>query len=131
MPIFRTSNVILLCSLVAEADTVTTRDSRSWNGHLVQIQSGILTLSAGFPGSQKSLQFGPRTLRAIEFNPTTYNPGVPPNPPRASGGSLSGTVYLRDKTGHRCENLTIDPQNVKCSVGSWPRQSVARILFDP
>ena len=130
MSSLRTCHVLLLCSLLAEADTITTRDSRSWNGAVQQIQNGVLTLSASFPGLKKQLQFGPKILRAIEFNPTTFNPGAPPNPSPASGGALSGTVYLRDRSSHACDNLTIDGQNVKCSGGSWPRQNVMRILLN-
>jgi hypothetical protein len=40
------------------------------------------------PRFEDTLQFGPTILRAIEFNPTTNNPGAPPNLPPASGGSL-------------------------------------------
>jgi hypothetical protein len=119
---------ILACSLAGEADSVTSRDSRSWNGK-VQLQNGVLTLAASFPGGPASLQFGPNTLRAIEFNPTTFNPGVAPKLAAVSGGSLSGTIYLRDKSRHQCTNIAIDANNITCSTGSWPRQNALRIVF--
>ena len=122
--------VILACSTAAPAETITSRDSRSWNGQLVQLQNGVLTLAASFPGGKTSLQFGPNTLRAIEFNPTAYNPGAAPKLAPVSGGPLSGTIYLReDKSGHQCANIAIDANKVSCSAGSWPRQNVLRIIF--
>jgi hypothetical protein len=121
---------ILACALGGSAETVTSRDSRSWNGKIVALQNGILTLSASFPGGQKSLQFGPTTLRAVEFNPTTFNPGVAPSLGAVTGGAVSGTIYLRDKSGHKCGNIAIDAANVTCSAGSWPRSNTLRIIFD-
>jgi hypothetical protein len=122
---------ILACSLACEADTVTSRDSRSWNGSVLQLKGGVLALSAHFPsGAPVSLQFGPNSLRAIEFNPTTFNPGAAPKLAGVSGGALTGTIYLRDKSGHKCGNITIDAQTVACSAGSWPRANTLRIIFD-
>jgi len=124
--------VILLCSLVAEADTVTTRDSRSWNGTIQTMQNGILTLSAAFPGMTSQLPFGLTTLRAIEFNSTTFNPGSSPGLATPASASLSGTVYPKPpgSTGTPCKNIAIDLNNVTCDKLSWPRQNVVRILFD-
>lgn len=121
---------LLACSLAGEADTITSRDSRSWNGQVQQLQNGVLTLLASFPRGQVSLQFGPNTLRTIEFNPTAYNPGVAPALSKVTGGALSGTIYLRDKSGHKCDNIAINAQTVSCSAGSWPRSNALRILFD-
>ena len=121
---------LLLFATAAGADTITSRDSRSWNGNLQQLQNGVLTLLASFPRGQVSLQFGPNTLRAIEFNPTAYNPGVAPTLTKVTGGALSGTIYLRDKSGHKCDNITINAQTVACSAGSWPRANALRIIFD-
>jgi len=123
---------ILTCSMACSAETVTTRDSRSWNGKIVQIQSGVLTLNASFPGGQTAtLKFGPKMLRAIELNRTTFNPGAVPNLPKVGGGALSGTIYLRDKSGHKCANIAMDAQKVTCSAGSWPLPEAVRIIFDP
>jgi hypothetical protein len=131
MAAIRILGAILACSLVSKADTVTSRDSRSWNGSVVEIRGGVLTLSAHFPsGAPVSLQFGPNTLRAIEFNPTTFNPGAAPKLTPVSGGALSGTIYLRDKSGHKCANITINAQTVSCSAGSWSQQNTLRIIFD-
>jgi hypothetical protein len=123
---------ILTCSMACSAETVTTRDSRSWNGKIVQIQGGVLTLNASFPGGQTAtLKFGPKMLRAIELNRTTFNPGAVPNLPAVGGGVLSGTIYLRDRSGHKCANIAMDGQKVTCSAGSWPLQEAMRIIFDP
>jgi hypothetical protein len=130
MSFLKVCAVVLTCSMAAEADTITSRDSRSWNGQLVQLKNGILTLAANFPAGKTSLQFGPNTLRGIEFNPTAYNPGAAPKLAPVNAGSLSGTIYLRDKSGHPCGNIAIDANNVSCSAGSWPRANVMRIIFD-
>jgi hypothetical protein len=129
MSFLKVCAVMLACSMAAKADTITSRDSRSWNGQLIHLQNGVLTLAANFPGGKASLQFGPNTLRAIEFNPTTYNPGAAPKLAPVSGGPVSGTIYLRDKSGHQCTNIAIDANTVSCSAGSWPRQNVLRIIF--
>lgn len=125
--------VVLACSAAVHAETVTSSDSRSWNGTIMQMQNGILSLQAKFPGGKTTtLQFGPSTLRSIEFNPNTYNPGAPPTINPGSGGVLSGTVYLRDKTGNKCSGIGYDAQKqtVTCSSGgSWPKQNVLRIIF--
>lgn len=127
----RVCAAMLVGALAGEADTITSRDSRSWNGNLLQLKNGVLTLAAHFPsGAPVSLQFGPNTLRSIEFNSTTFNPGAVPKLAPVNGGSVSGTIYLRDKSGHKCGNITIDAQNVACSAGSWPRSNVMRIIFD-
>ncbi len=131
MSLFKICAAILACAMALAADSVTSRDSRSWNGRIVQLQNGVLTLAATFPGGPASLQFGPATLRAIEFNPTVFNPGAAPQLGKVGGGMASGTIYLReDKSGHKCANIAIDAQNVSCSAGSWPRQNVMRIIFD-
>lgn len=130
MSFFKVCAAILACAIALDADTVTSRDSRSWNGRIVQLQNGVLTLAATFPGGPASLQFGPATLRGIEFNPTVFNPGAAPQLEKVGGGAISGTIYLRDKSGHKCANIAIDAQNVSCSAGSWPRQNVLRIIFD-
>ena len=130
MSTLRICLALLVCSVAGEADTITSRDSRSWNGQLQQLENGVLTLLASFPRGQVKLQFGPNTLRAIEFNPTAYNSGVAPTLSKVIGGGLSGTIYLRDKSGHKCGNITINAQTVACSAGSWPRPSAMRIIFD-
>lgn len=124
--------VVLACSAAAYAETVTSADSRSWNGTMMQIQNGIVSLKATFPGGKTAtLQFGPSMLRSIEFNPNTYNPGAPPSINPGPGGALSGTVYLRDKTGTKCSGIAYDAQKqtVSCSGGSWPKQNVLRIIL--
>ena len=121
--------VIALATLAAaKADTVTTNDSRSWNG-TITIQGGVLKLQASFPGGKAvPLQFGADYIRAIEFNATTYNPGVLPKLPRAKSGTLSGTAYTRDKKANVCRDITVDKTRVNCDGKSLDRQSVMRIL---
>jgi hypothetical protein len=125
--------VIALAALTAKADTITTRDSRSWNGSVVQIQGGVLQLKAYFAsGSPTILQLGANYIRAIEFNATMHNPTAVPNLPPATGGNLAGTVYTGDKKAHSCTDITIDAESVNCA-GKSPeklaRQSVMRILI--
>jgi hypothetical protein len=126
--------VITLAVLTAEADTVTTMDSRSWNGKVTSIQGGVLTLNATFPSGMQPLPFGADYIRAIEFSTTTYNPGANPLKllPKPDGGQLRGTVYMRDKTQpHKCAtDITVDPTHVNCDGQSLDRQNVMRILVD-
>ena len=132
MSILKACGLVLLCLLVSRADTVTTRDSRSWNGTVKQVGGGVLTLSANFPGSTIELRFGATALRSLEFNPTNYNPGAPPTLGAPSGSSINGTVYLKgDPNSHVCEGITIDSQTVTCKEHlSWSRRSVSRIFFN-
>jgi hypothetical protein len=129
-----TIGVIALAALAAEADTVTTRDSRSWNGNVTNIQGGILTLNATFPSGVQKLLFGAGYIRAIEFNRTTYNPGANPLKllQKPEGRQLRGTVYMRDKTRpHKCAmDITIDGTHVNCDGQSLDRQNVMGILVD-
>jgi hypothetical protein len=127
-----TIGVIALAALTAEADTVTTRDSRSWNGNVTNTQGGILTLNATFPSGMQTLLFGAAYIRAIEFNTTTYNPGANPLKllPKPDGGQLRGAVYMRNKTPpHKCAmDITIDGTHVNCDGQSLDRQNVMRVL---
>lgn len=127
------SGVLLAFSAMIYGETVTSTDSRSWNGTVTQIQNGIVTLKASFPGGQtRTLQFGPSTLRSIEFNPNTYNPGAPPSINPGSGGVLSGMVYSRDKKGTNCSGIGYDAQKqmITCASGEpQPKQNVLRIIF--
>lgn len=127
--------VIAFAALAAKADTVTTSDSRGWNGSVKTIQGGVLTLQARFSNGPASVRFGANYIRAIEFNKSTYNPGAAPNLPNPQGGTLSGTVYTKDKKAHTCANITSDSANVTCE-GSKPhevlsRQNVLRIMIGP
>jgi hypothetical protein len=70
--------LFLLVVSAAEADTVTGRDSSSWNGR-VTISDGVLTLVASFRnGKVIMLTFGTYYVRSIQFNPMVYNPGSEP-----------------------------------------------------
>jgi hypothetical protein len=127
----------------AVADTVTTKDSRSWNGQCV-IQNGVVTLTASFPKGSQALQFGVGYLRALELNPIKFNPGDRPgNLPKATPSNLSGTIYPRNKTEKEstCDQISIDPQKVTCTAKenvqekgkskekTWNRADVIRIIF--
>lgn len=122
--------LIMLATLTANADTVTTRDSSSWNGR-VTIAGGILKLMATFPGGKPStLQFGANYVRAIEFNTTTYNPGADPTKllPKPSGQPFHGTIYMLNKTSQTCGVITVDSPHVACD--GKPIAGVIRILID-
>ncbi len=109
--------VIALAALTAKADTITTQDSRSWNGSVVQIQGGVLELRAYFAsGSATVLRFGANYIRAIEFNATTHNPTAVPNLPlpAASGGKLSGTVYTQRKEAYKCADIGLTGEQFTC-----------------
>ena len=119
----------LILAITAFGDTVTTRDARSCNG-TVTVDRGVVRLNARFPGGSQTLQYGNGAVRAIEINSTTFNAGAAPKLPPPAPANLSVTVYLTDKTGHRCNNLSIQADGVSCSAGSWARQNVLRIIFD-
>lgn len=131
MSIWKIGVIALATLAAAKADTVTTTDSRSWNG-TITIQGGVLELQAGFPGGKSvPLQFGADYIRAIEFNATTYNPGALPKLPQAKSGTLSGTAYTRDKKANMCRNITVVKTRVNCDGTSLDRQNVLRILVNP
>jgi hypothetical protein len=129
--------VIALAGLTAEADTVTTLDSRSWNGVVTSVQGGVLNLQADFPNNPKHpLQFGASYIRSIEFNPTTYNPGdIPTMPQQQKGGQLFWTIYLQPIRGQKpqeaptCQDISVDPETVGCDGTMYPRKRVVRILI--
>ena len=126
-----TSRIVLiaLAAMMSKADTVTTRDSSSWNGS-VTIAGGVLKLMAIFPAGKLTLQFGANYLRAIEFNTTTYNPGADPTKllPKPNGGLFRGTIYMLNKTNQKCANITVDAGHVSCD--GKPYQGVIRILIE-
>jgi hypothetical protein len=128
-----TIGLIALSALTAEADTITTTDSRSWNGSVTAIQNGVLTLNANFYTGTQALPFGADYIRAIDFNAATYNPGESPlDPlkllPKPVDGKLGGTIYMRDKSQpHKCADITVDSKNVLCDGQPIDRQKVLRI----
>jgi hypothetical protein len=134
-------SVIVFLTLAAKADTITTRDSRTWNGTVTSLQGSLLVLQAGTPGSKAAtpLSFGSNYVRAIEFNSTTYNPSAIPTPPQPAGGNFSGTVYTRDKKAHPCTNIGVNQKQITCGgkpiPAGNPGKSVAlgdviRIMID-
>ena len=126
--------LIAFAAFTAEADNVTTRDSRSWNGDLTTLQGGVVNLNATFPSGTQVLPFGTDYIRSIDFNTTTYNPGANPIKllPKPGGGTLlPGTVYMRDKTPFRkCGDITVDRTHVNCDNQMLDRAKVLRILAD-
>ncbi|GEM_PF-6290326 len=120
---------IIAFALPLCADTVTTRDARSCNGR-VSINNGIVQLDARFPAGARTVRYGGAAVRGIEFNGAVFNAGGPPNLPQPVPANSAATIYLTDRSGHRCTNLSILPDRVTCTAGSWPRQSVLRIIFD-
>lgn len=120
--------LFLLSVWVAEADTVTARDSSSWNGRIT-ISEGVLKLLANFRTGKLTLQFGAKYVRSMEFNSTTYNPGADPTRllPKPNGGSFSGTIYMQNRTNQQCEKITVDSGRVSCD--GKPIPGVIRILL--
>jgi len=121
--------VVVLAAFVAKADTVTAKDSRSWNGR-AEIQGGVLTLVADFPSGKGSVHFAGSYLRAVEFNATTFNPGAAPTLPAPSRGKLAGTVYLKDRTKPplSCDDIAVTSTAVTCKE-TVNRDQVVRIIF--
>ena len=117
----------LFAAWIAEADTVTTRDSSSWNGSAT-ISGGVLKLLATFRNGKLTLQFGANYVRSIEFNSATYNPGADPTKllPKPNGAPFSGTIYLQNRTNQKCGSITVDSGRVSCD--GKPIPSVIRIL---
>jgi hypothetical protein len=107
--------LFLLAVWIAEADTVTTRDSNSWNGD-VTISGGVLKLLATFRTGKPTLQFGANYVRSIEFNSTKYNPGADPTKllPKPNVGPFSGTIYMQNRTNQKCGSITVDSHRVSC-----------------
>jgi hypothetical protein len=122
-------SVVLFLFVVwmADADTVTTRDSSSWNG-TATVSGGIVKLFATFRTGKVTLQFGANYVRSIDFNSTVYNPGQDPTSllPKPNGGLFSGTIYLQNKTNQRCGNITVVSGQVSCDGKSVP--GVIRIV---
>lgn len=90
--------IMALAASLAHADTITTLDSRTWNGAVTRIQNGVVTLNATFANSSKTLSLGAGYIRAIEFNTTRYNAGAVVSVPGSKNSSLAGTIYLKQNT---------------------------------
>jgi len=133
--------LIALTITLAKADTVTTQDSRTWNGTIKTMQYGILTLSAAFPSGSAILTFGSDYIRAIEFNTLAYNPGANPvnalPKPNPNPKTLPGMIYRKLKKTEKpisCQDITAvaaDARNIQCGTTSVPRSDVVRILVGP
>ena len=121
--------LFLLAVWIANADTVTTRDSSSWNGK-VTISGGVLSLVTTFPSGPSTLRFGSDYVRSIDFNATFYNPGADPKNllPKPGVRPFSGTVYLRNKTNQACKIITVNAGNVLCD--NKPVTGAIRIAVD-
>ena len=123
--------LITLTAFAVKADTVTTRDSSSWNGTVTRIGNGVLQLNAGFPTGKPTLSFGANYVRSIEFNTTIYNQGaVPTNLPKANGKPFSGTVYIKTQPPQHCTNITMGSGSLLCDGKGLDLKNVVRILID-
>ena len=121
----------LLSALALRADTITTRDSRSWNGRVTG-GNGALTLSAGFRPGPRTLIFPSEYLRIVEFNAATFNPGAPPpSLPPVKGGRLGGTIVFRERNRKEsgCADIAITGDTVRCGSAAFKRDDVLRIIF--
>src|SRR5215468_1586367 len=111
--------ILLLCvALTLRADTITTRDSRSWNGRAETAKGGGLTLTASFRSGAQTLTFAADYVRAVEFNSATFNPGAPPaSLPAAKTAKLAGTIYFRERNRKEAAcggDITISNDLVRC-----------------
>jgi hypothetical protein len=134
--------LIVLTATLASADSITTLDSRTWNGTITNIQGGVVTLNAQFSGQTKPLNFGAEYIRSIQFSPTTYNPGAIQSPPNPKSSKLPGKIYLQKQAGKSrppfsCQDITFSGRTISCSgdVAGKPdlvqKQDVVQILIGP
>jgi hypothetical protein len=120
-----------LAASTAVADTVTTRDSSSWNGS-VTIAGGVLSLNATFKTGKLTLRFGANYVRSVAFNAAAYNPGADPSKliPKTTGEPFRGTIYMLNKTNKQCADVTVQSAGqVFCDGEKAP--DVVRILITP
>jgi hypothetical protein len=125
--------MIALAVSLANADTITTMDSRTWNGTVGSIGNGVLTLNAVLPGQSKTLNFGANYIRAIEFNTTTYNAGTVLPPPNTNNSTLPGVIYLKQSADSkvkgplRCDDISSvkGSGQVSCKLASGDPQNVS------
>jgi hypothetical protein len=118
--------LFLLAACVAEADTVITGDSSSWNGHAT-VSGGVLKLDAGFRTGNVTLQFGANYVRSIDFN-STVQPGRRSHQaaPQEKGRSLQRHGLHTEQNKPEMRNITVDPGRVSCD--GKPILGVIRIL---
>jgi hypothetical protein len=130
---------LLVLVMSALADSITTKDNLTLFGHVEELDSSQLKLSARFPSENgvETKEFEiPRTkIVKIEFNATTFNPGAPPPgllPSTSKGRAVSNgsaMIILRGGQQQRCDAVLIDGQNVHCGKQEWERALTIRILL--
>lgn len=134
--------LIVLTASLASADSVTTVDSRTWNGTIASIQGGAVTLNAQFSSQTRPLNFGAEYIRSIQFGPTTYNAGAVASPPKPKSSKLPGKIYFQKQAGKSraplsCQEITFNGRTISCSgnVAGKPdlvqKQEVVQILIGP
>ena len=134
--------LIVLTASLASADSVTTLDSRTWNGTIANIQGGVVTLNAQFSGQTKPLYFGAEYIRSVQFSPATYNSGAFASPPRPKSPKLPGKIYFQKQAGKAraplsCQDITFNGRAISCGgtvAGKFDlvqKQDVAQILIGP
>ena len=131
--------LIVLTASLASADSITTVDSRTWNGTIANVQGGVVTLNAQFPGQTRALTFGAEYIRSIQFSPTTYNRGAVPSPPKPKNSKLPGKIYLQKQAGKSqppvsCQDIFFDGRLISCAGVKGPgisKQDVVQILIGP
>lgn len=131
--------LFLVVVSAAKADTVTLRDSSSWNGRVTISPEGVLKLTGNFrSGKPITLTLGANWVRSIQFNPTVYNPGS--DPPaiiqnQQPNGPFHGTIYMQNGPSQTCDtSITVDRPSdgrftVSC-VGSKPIEKPIRIVVN-
>jgi len=130
---------LLVVVVSALADSVTTKDNLTLFGHVEELDSSRLKVSARFPSQNgvetKELEIPRTEIVKIEFNATTFNPGAPP-PGLLAGTSKgiavsnsSAMIVLRGGQQQKCDAALIDGQKVHCGKQEWERALTIRILF--
>jgi hypothetical protein len=131
--------LLVAIALPALADSVTTKDNLTLFGHVEQLDSSRLKLTARFPSQKgvetKELEIPRSEIVKIEFNATTFNPGAPP--PGLLPGSSKATatsnstamIVLRGGQQQKCDGALIDGPKVYCGKQEWERALTIRIVL--
>lgn len=143
---------LLLLAWVAAgfADTVKTLDNNSANGNVIALDDQKLVMKARFVGEEKEIEVQRASIKTIEFNSNTFNPGSPRGPflarPATGGGtaatpkpsepsgatSAQDTLFLKSGSKRDCVVVGFDGKNVHLKGAELvPRYLIHSIRFAP
>jgi hypothetical protein len=134
---------LILVSVPARSDTITIVKNLSYNGTLLGLSNGVVTLEAHFPSGIQTMRFRIDSVRSIEFN-SAVNNGPPPKtvgigPAQTSSAAATEAVpgdiiVLRGNDRRICKLVSIDTNSVFCAqqgnrsgTSSWARGLVLRV----